>query len=337
MTYPQGSDPFLPVGLIGLGVMGQRMLARLGEHSRLEAAAAWDPSATAVAETRRLHPGVNICRDAASVIAMPGLRCLYIASPPEVHLAHAHAGFDANLAVFCEKPLTVDFAAGQAAIERIAREARSAAVNFSLASSPGLAAICDGLQDGSIGTPQRVEIEVAFAQWPRAWQSAAGVWLAERVEGGFTREVISHFIFVLQRALGKAHVEETKPVYPPDGRGAETAVRARLTAGDVPVTVSGRVGGEPADYNRFTLQCSKGAIELHDWFGLRRRHRDGDWQAVGTPQENRAIGQRAQLDQLAALVEGRPHSLPSFAEALAVQETVETMLRGECRASTERP
>ena len=327
MTYPQGSDPVFPVGVIGLGVMGQRMLARLAEHARLEVAAAWDPSPTAIGETRKLHPGVKLCRDAATVIATPGLRCLYIASPPEVHLVHAHAGFDANLAVFCEKPLTVDFAAGRTAIERIEREKRSAGVNFSLASSPGLAAICEALRDGSIGTPRRVEIEVAFQQWPRAWQSAAGAWLAERAEGGFTREVISHFIFVLQRALGKARVEDAKPDYPRNGKSAETALHAHLTAGGLPVTVNGRLGGTHPDYNRFTLQGSNGTIELHDWFGLRRRHAQGGWQAVRTPQENREIGQRAQLDQLVALIEGHAHTLPGFSEALAVQETIEAMLR----------
>jgi predicted dehydrogenase len=260
-------------------------------------------------------------------MATPGLRCVYIASPPDVHLEHAHAAFDADLAVFCEKPLTVDFAAGRAAIARIERERRRAGVNFSLASSPGLAAVCDAVKDGSIGTPQRVEIEVAFEKWPRAWQSAAGAWLAERVEGGFTREVISHFIFVLQRALGTAYVEDAEPAYPRDGTSAETALHARLTAGGLPVTVSGRIGGAHPDYNRFMLQGSNGAIELHDWFGLRHRRDHGGWQALRTPQENRQIGQGAQLDQLLALIEGHPHTLPGFSEALAVQQTIEAMLR----------
>jgi len=67
---------------------------------------------------------------------------------------------------------------------------------------------------------------------------------------------------------------------------------------------------------------------LHDWFGLRRRRGDGDWIAEGTAQSNRQTGQTAQLDQLLAVIEGRAHTLPSFAEALAVQETIETILRG---------
>jgi len=60
----------------------------------------------------------------------------------------------------------------------------------------------------------------------------------------------------------------------------------------------------------------------------RRRRKDGDWIAEGTAQSNRQIGQSGQLGQLAAMIEGRAHTLPSFAEALAVQETIEAILKG---------
>jgi len=62
--------------------------------------------------------------------------------------------------------------------------------------------------------------------------------------------------------------------------------------------------------------------------GLRRREGAGDWVTVGTPQSNRQTGQSAQLDQLLAMIEGRAHTLPGFAEALAVQETIEAILKG---------
>ena len=261
------------------------------------------------------------------MIATQGLRCLYIATPPVVHMTLTHAAFDAGLAVLCEKPLTVDFAAGREAIARIERERRPSAVNFSLASSPGLAMVCEVIKDGSIGTPLGVEIEASFTEWPRAWQSAAGTWLSERAEGGFTREVLSHFVFVLQRAFGKASVERSTPNFPNDGKNAERELRAQLKTGGLIVSVHGFVGGEEADTNRFTLTGSNGAIEMHDWFGLRRRSGEDAWTPVRSPQENREIGQAAQLDQLVALIEGRPHTLPSFAEALAVQETIEAMLR----------
>ncbi len=319
----------IDIGIIGLGVMGQRMLARLTEHPQLRPAAAWDPNEAAVAQVRAQLPQLPIARSAEALIATDGLRGLYVASPPASHLEHANRGFDAGLAVLCEKPLTVDFAAARTTITRIDAENRSAAVNFSLASSPGLATMTTAVKDGSIGKLERLDIEVAFEQWPRAWQSAAGRWLAERAEGGFTREVISHFVFVMQRALGKAEVLASKPDYPGDGKSAERALEARLESGGIPVTITGRVGGNVADFNRMTLLGSEGAIELHEWFGLRHRKGRGEWRPVRTPLENRQIGQQTQLDQVVAMVEGRAHKLPGFGEALAVQETIEALLQGK--------
>ena len=46
----------LNVGLIGLGVMGQRMLARLAQHPRLRATQVWDADAAALARTLAAYP-----------------------------------------------------------------------------------------------------------------------------------------------------------------------------------------------------------------------------------------------------------------------------------------
>ncbi|MDA0226167.1 MAG: hypothetical protein O2975_08670, partial [Proteobacteria bacterium] len=54
----------------------------------------------------------------------------------------------------------------------------------------------------------------------------------------------------------------------------------------------------------------------------------GDWIADGDPQSNRQISQSAQLDQVVAMIDGRAQSLPGFAEALAVQDTIEAVLAG---------
>lgn len=326
----------LDIGLIGLGVMGQRMLARLALHPRLCAAVVWDADPAAVARTLAAYPGCRAADSASAVIATPGLASLYIATPPGPHMALSEAAFDAGLAVLCEKPLTTDFDAARRCITRIAREGRRAAVNFSLASSPGLAALQAAWGDGGgapLGMLQQVDIQLAFAAWPRPWQAAAGAWLAQRGEGGFSREVLSHFIFVLQRVLGPATVQRAQPSYPADGVGAETAITAQLLAGGVPVTVNGRVLGRdgadaPDDFNRMLWQGSAAAIALQDWFGLQQQAAGGDWQPQGDAAAMRAEGQAAQLEQWVALIEGRPHGLPSYAEALAVQQTIEALLAG---------
>jgi predicted dehydrogenase len=323
----------LNVGVIGLGVMGRRMLERLAGHPRLRPSVAWDANPAACAAAQAERPGLVIAPSAEALIATPGLHSLYIATPPSAHMSLSEQGFDAGLAVFCEKPLTTDFAAAGLCIERIERERQRAAVNFALASSPGLAtlqALFGSAGSHALGALRSVEIELGFAVWPRPWQAAAGPWLSERAEGGFSREVLSHFVFVLQRLLGPARVMRSELRWPADGRGAETALHAELQAAGVPVQVKAQVGGELADFNRMNWQATTGAIELGEWFSLILRQRGtGGWLALGEPAMLRGQAQSAQLDQWADLIEGRPQGLPGYAEALAVQQTIEALLRAQ--------
>jgi predicted dehydrogenase len=321
----------LNIGIVGLGVMGQRMLARLAAHPRLQATWVWDERPEAVDAALQAYPQLRAASSAEQLIQTPGLASLYIATPPGAHMQLSHLGFDAGLAVFCEKPLTVDFAAARACIARISAEKQRAAVNFSLASAPGLATLQLAFGAASklpLGALQGVELELGFAAWPRPWQAGAGTWLAEREEGGFSREVLSHFIFVLQRVLGQAVAEHSEVSYPADGRGAETALRARLCAQGVPVQIEGRVSADVAvaDHNRMLWRGSEGEVELREWFGVTQQRHGSGWQPLGDSAALRASSQADQLDQWLALIEGRSHSLPGYAEALAVQETIESLL-----------
>ena len=49
----------LKVGVIGLGVMGRRMLARLATQARIAPVLAWDTDPAVMSEVLRAHPGVR--------------------------------------------------------------------------------------------------------------------------------------------------------------------------------------------------------------------------------------------------------------------------------------
>jgi predicted dehydrogenase len=177
---------------------------------------------------------------------------------------------------------------------------------------------------------RRLSIEVAFAAWPRSWQRDAARWLDGRAEGGFTREVVSHFLFLARRLLGPLQLESASAEYPGAGV-SERGIEAVLTAGGVPVSLTGRVGGtDKDDHNAFTLEGDGGSIRVRDWAFAERLVGD-IWTASpdALPNERmRPLVLARQLAKVAALTRGESQNLATAREALDVQEVVETILQG---------
>jgi predicted dehydrogenase len=320
------------IGVIGAGIMGERLLnaIRQQEPNLLHACGIWDPAPTAMQRMERTFPDVPRLADAAAVIAASD--CVYIASPPASHLAHARAALEAGKSVFCEKPLAVDVADARAFV---AQAGGRGAVNFPFASSPAVATIKSWIEKGEIGTPQRIEIEVGFAKWPRPWQVDAAGWLDKPMQGGFTREVVSHFLFLSRRLAGPLHGLTGKAFFPeagPEAGRSERRITATLQAGTLPVTLAGAVGETAKDdHNIWLLEGDKGAVRLCDWSIAQRRMPDGTWQQApdALPQEQaRPLALKQQLEGVVKLTRGQPHHLATLADALNVQETVEEILAG---------
>ncbi|MBL8837370.1 MAG: Gfo/Idh/MocA family oxidoreductase [Alphaproteobacteria bacterium] len=317
-------------GLIGYGIQGRRMAATLRQHRAFAIRAVWDPDADARAAAAAETPGIATPPDPSAVFADPAIAVIYIASPPASHLLHVGRALDAGKAVFCEKPLATDRHAAAAMVARVEGEGARAAVNFSLAHAPAFLAAAEAFAAGATGTPRSVAIDVAFREWPRPWQRDAARWLAGAAEGGFTREVVSHFVWVTRRLLGPLAVRSAS-VRRPAEDAAESALSATFAAGAVTGTVSGTVGPGVTedDVNSWTLEGDAGALRIFDWYRFARRGEAGWVESdLGAAEDRRERSRMAQLDALAAMIEGRPHGLPSLREALDVQLAVEAMLAG---------
>jgi predicted dehydrogenase len=312
----------LNLGIIGAGIMGERLARAARDHARetVTLVGLWDPQAEAMARLADLAPTRPT---AAAVIAASD--CVYIASPPASHLGHARAALAAGKSVFSEKPLAVDLADARAFVAEAANA--RAAVNFPFASSPAVARLVEWLP--GIGVPQSLTIDVAFRVWPRPWQHDAASWLDRPAEGGFTREVVSHFLFLSRRLLGPLALIEHLVQFPDEGH-SERDIRAKLTAGGVTVNLTGNVGNTPKDdHNAWTLRGDRGAIRLRDWSIAERQSPSGIW--VPDPdalanERMRPIALKRQLEGVAAMTAGQPHHLATISEAFDVQTIVEAIL-----------
>jgi predicted dehydrogenase len=313
------------LGIIGAGIMGERMARAALEQAAntVRLAGIWDPSATAMARIGGELPQIPAIASAEALIAASD--CVYVASPPASHLGHAGRTLAAGRSVFCEKPLAVDLAVARVFVAGHA--GARAAVNFPFASSPAVARLAEWV--GEIGPLRTLTIDVAFRVWPRPWQHDAAAWLDRRAEGGFTREVVSHFLFLSRRLIGPLKLLESLVQFPDTG-ASERDIRARLTAGPVPVALTGNVGTTlKDDHNVWTLRGEGGAIRLRDWAFAERQGEDGQWHGDpgALPNEKvRPLVLKRQLEGVALLHAGAPHHLATLTEALDVQEIVEAIL-----------
>ena len=314
----------IKTAVIGLGIMGQRMVEHMVLHPEFSVTAIWDPDAAACQAAQKLALNATIAATAADAIAAADL--VYLACPPVPRKAYALAAAAQNKAVFLEKPLGIDVAESRDLVEQLAASGVPAAVNFTQAAGAALTDVSTAAQSGALGDLAGVDIIVTYAHWPRAWQMAAD-WLRFRGEGGMTREVISHFLFFSERILGPLELVWARPDYPAQSDLCETHVAARLVnQAGLPVTIMGSVGGAQPDRQEVTIKGSKTSRRISDFY------RDtvssgGDFTpATPDPADPRATSLKAQLDDLVLLMNGKPNRLATIQEALRVQILIEGIL-----------
>ena len=317
------------LGFIGFGIMGERLLRAALNHDKsvLSVTGAYDPGTGTEARLREIDSSLTLFNSAEEVIAASD--CLHIASPPLSHLDYLKQCCSAGKAALCEKPLSTRVDEAKAAVGDLNAQGMRAAVNFPFASSFAGDYLQRWLNDDIIGEPQRVDIELAFPSWPRAWQMDAVNWLDGRAEGGFTREVGSHFLFLSRRFFGPLTLHQATCDYPEADR-SERNIGAELTAGNLPVSLKGAVGTtEKPDHNTWTITGPKGRIRLRDW-AIAEREVDGSWQAPPDAVPNEVARPRIlerQLNKVAAMARGEETNLASLNDALEVQTIVEEILQ----------
>lgn len=313
--------------IIGLGIMGCRMVEHMVLHPGYDPVALWDPDPAACRTAQALAPSAKIAASAQQ--AMDAADTVYLACPPVPRKAYALAAAAAGKAVFLEKPLGIDIAESEALVAALTASGVPAAVNFTQAAGAALTDVTRAARSGEMGTLVGADIVVTYPAWPRAWQKAAD-WLRFRDEGGMTREVISHFLFFSERILGPLSVVWARPSYPDDAALCETHMLARLeTADGHPVTIMASVGGAQPDRQELTIKGTSASRRITEFY-IDAVSDGGDFHETSQrPADPRAASLKAQLDDLLLCIAKQPNRLATPQEALRVQKLIETMLAGK--------
>ncbi|MDG1695822.1 MAG: Gfo/Idh/MocA family oxidoreductase [Ilumatobacter sp.] len=313
------------VGIIGLGTVGARFVEQFNHHTDFDLVAAWDPDEAACA----IHAAdVKIVADAASVVSAAD--AVYIAVPPLFHGTYVEQCVNARVAIFCEKPLGINVQESRRLVDLVDSSGLPAGVNFVFSAAPSAVELQRRVASGEIGQIVRGDLRLHFAEWPRAWHAKAQ-WLRLRDQGGWVREVASHFVFIAQRMLGPLSMDTSMITYldGPTGTLCETDALARMTGSKAPLVMIGTSEGAGPDMNDLTIRGTAGSLRIWDWYRLQHATK-GEWNDVlGTDRAQLgADAYAAQLDELSKLLDGTPSNIATFAESLAVQVLVEAMLGG---------
>jgi predicted dehydrogenase len=315
----------IKVAIIGLGIMGRRMLEHMQLHSDYEPDYLWDPEENACKLAVKENPQAHIMENPSDAIKAADL--VYLACPPVVRKAYALEAARSGKALFLEKPFGVDVEDSVDLVKQLEGYAVPTAVNFSQASGIALTDLLEAKDRGDMGSILGVDMIITYPSWPRQWQKEAD-WLRFKAEGGMTREVISHFLFFSERVLGPLKVVSANTTYPDDPLLCETEVLARLESKEgCPVNILASVGGVQPDRQEFTIKGSLKSRRISEFY---KDAESGGGEFImlrDDPSDPRALSLKGQLDDLSLNVKGLPNRLATIQEALRVQRLVEFILK----------
>jgi predicted dehydrogenase len=315
----------IKVAIIGLGIMGRRMLEHMRLHSDYEPDYLWDPEENACKLALKENPQAHIMENSSDAIQAADL--VYLACPPVVRKAYALEAAKSGKALFLEKPFGVDVEDSVDLVTQLEGYAVPTAVNFSQASGIALTDLLEAKDRGDMGSILGVDMIITYPSWPRQWQKEAD-WLRFKAEGGMTREVISHFLFFSERVLGPLKVVSANTTYPDDPLLCETEVLARLESRQgCPVNILASVGGVQPDRQEFTIKGSLKSRRISEFY---KDAESGGGEFImlrDDPSDPRAVSLKGQLDDLSLNVKGLPNRLATIQEALRVQRLVERILK----------
>ena len=311
----------IQIGIVGCGVIGNRLAAAIDDHDRYELAAACDLDADRAASLAADHGSDRTATttDHGALVETDGLDAVYVGVPPLAHREVVADALAADRHVICEKPIAADAETGRELAALEAETDRVTAVNLPFRYTPGFVRLREAVAAGEVGEPRRVELRFRFPRWPREWQDVA--WLESREQGGPLREVGTHFLFGVQELFGPVETVSADVGYSgPDTY--EDDVVGTFRADGVRGTIDLLCDHEGEEENAITVVGDEASLSLTEWYRLVR---DRGREAETTLVDERGDTVSALLTEFADAVEGDGGDLVSFAAATRVQEVLDAI------------
>lgn len=311
------------VGVIGAGVMGERMMNAIRTHEKFRVAAVSDVSADRAQEAAKLSGDVPWYTDYKELLEKEELDVIYLAVPPKFHHSIALDVMAHKKHLLCEKPLANSLAEAEEMLAAAKEAGVVHAMNFPLYYQAIFPELRSRLE--KLGTIRRIDILTHFHQWPRPWQQTP--WLSGREQGGFIREVLPHFTHLTYALFGDLQVVRSEVEYPEDPTLCEKGVSAYLRLADgTPITVNGLAGIGHQEHLDYRIYGTEGTLSVENWGNL---FVGGNGEAPAAVEIQPLDRLSLLLDELAIALAGGEGRLVTFETGVKVQQVLEGLLGQE--------
>jgi predicted dehydrogenase len=319
------------VGVVGLGIMGERLLNVLKDHPETEIRAICDVDSGKIHTVQNYLGDVFTTTDYKELVTRNDIDLVYIAVPPAYHFEVVIDAIRANKHILCEKPLAATIEQAKEMMQ-LAQEAGIVhAMNFPTYYTELYKTFRNMLEDGFLGTLRKIELRTYFQNWPRSWQPTP--WLNGREQGGFVREVWPHFLHIIHSTWGKIEYRSSYVEYPSDPNLCETGVTAFMQLEDgTPIVASGSSQTAFPNEESVILTCigSNGTLSIENWSDLRACQAGQPWETLVTRNtSDRARHLSDLITNVASAIRGEAADLVSFQTGYEIQVILDTIRAGK--------
>lgn len=251
--------------LIGLGVVGERIINQLLNHESSEILVIFDENKTRLEEVA-LKYGLKVAQTIEELFASKP-DWVYIGTPPVSHAALAEQAAMHGLHILSEKPLAHNMIDGKKMVDATNQAKVHTAMHFPMMYSPVVHRLKQAIREGELGEIVRIELHTYFPVWPRPWQQ--NPWIASREQGGFTREVFPHYLQVIHHLFGDITILSHETTYPQNVEFCETGLSALgKTKDEIPVLLNGLTGIGQKERIDFKVYGTTKVMSIRNWSEL---------------------------------------------------------------------
>lgn len=146
------------VGLVGAGTVGRLHARYLSKVPGARLVAVADMDRTAAEATAREHGEIVVHENTVSLLADGAVTAVVIATPGETHGRIIEAAASAGKHVFCEKPLDLDLARIDRALDAVRKAGVTLQVGFNRRFDRNFQSVRDAVAGGKVGKPHVIHI-----------------------------------------------------------------------------------------------------------------------------------------------------------------------------------